>query len=146
MTKHFFGDTAVLTGRSLRHITRSPDTIITTALMPIAFMLLFVYVFGGAINSGSHSYVSYLLPGILLITIASGISYVGIPALPGHAERHLPAIPVHADRTVVGAVGARADLGGRQPDLARDRRAASPSSWASARGRECWRGSRSSAS
>jgi ABC-2 type transport system permease protein len=77
MTKHFFGDTTVLLGRSLRHITRSPDTIITTALMPIALMLLFVYVFGGAINSGSHSYVSYLLPGILLITIASGISYVG---------------------------------------------------------------------
>ncbi|HYA00412.1 MAG TPA: ABC transporter permease [Candidatus Binatia bacterium] len=75
MSKHFFGDTAVLLGRSLRHISRSPDTIITTAIMPIAFMLLFVYVFGGAINSGSPSYVSYLLPGILLITIASGISY-----------------------------------------------------------------------
>jgi ABC-2 type transport system permease protein len=75
MTAHFAGDTAILTGRSLRHIARSPDTIITTALMPIAFMLLFVYVFGGAINSGSDSYVSYLLPGILLITIASGISY-----------------------------------------------------------------------
>jgi ABC-2 type transport system permease protein len=43
--------------------------------MPIAFMLLFVYVFGGAIQHGSGSYVSYLLPGILLITIASGISY-----------------------------------------------------------------------
>ena len=75
MTTHFFGDTAVLTGRSLRHITRSLDTIITTTIMPIAFMLLFVYVFGGAINSGSDSYVTYLLPGILLITIASGISY-----------------------------------------------------------------------
>jgi len=75
MTTHFFGDTAVLTGRSLRHITRSPDTIITTTIMPIAFMLLFVFVFGGAINSGSDSYVNYLLPGILLITIASGISY-----------------------------------------------------------------------
>ena len=75
MTTHFFGDTAVLTGRSLRHITRSLDTIITTTLMPIAFMLLFVYVFGGAINSGSKSYVTYLLPGILLITIASGIAY-----------------------------------------------------------------------
>ncbi|MGA8524029.1 MAG: ABC transporter permease [Candidatus Dormiibacterota bacterium] len=73
--KQFFGDTAYLTGRSLRHITRSVDTIITTTIMPIAFMLLFVYVFGGAIKSGSHSYVSYLLPGILLITIASGISY-----------------------------------------------------------------------
>jgi ABC-2 type transport system permease protein len=45
--------------------------------MPIAFMLLFVYVFGGAISQGSGSarYVTYLLPGILVITIASGISY-----------------------------------------------------------------------
>ena len=75
MNKHFLGDTAVLLGRSLRHITRSPDTIITTVIMPIAFMLLFVYVFGGAITAGSGSYVNYLLPGILLITIASGISY-----------------------------------------------------------------------
>ena len=75
MTTHFFSDTAFLTGRSLRHIARSVDTIITTTIMPIAFMLLFVYVFGGAIRSGSHSYVNYLLPGILLITIASGISY-----------------------------------------------------------------------
>ena len=75
MTTHFLGDTAILTGRSLRHITRSLDTIITTAIMPIAFMLLFVFVFGGAINAGSDSYVSYLLPGILLITVASGVSY-----------------------------------------------------------------------
>src|SRR5918996_1828629 len=75
MTKRFLGDTALLTGRSLRHIMRSPDTIITTTIMPIAFMLLFVYVFGGAISSGSDRYVDYLLPGILLITIASGISY-----------------------------------------------------------------------
>src|SRR6476469_8031117 len=75
MTNHSFGDSAVLLGRSLRHITRSPDTIITTAVMPIAMLLLFVYVFGGAIDTGSGSYVNYLLPGVLLITIASGISY-----------------------------------------------------------------------
>ena len=75
MTKHFVGDATVLLGRSLRHITRSPDTIITTSVMPIAFMLLFVYVLGGAIDTGSGSYVNYLLPGILLITIASGVSY-----------------------------------------------------------------------
>lgn len=75
MTHHFFGDTAVLLGRSLRHITRSPDTIITTTIMPVAFMLLFVYVFGGSIDAGSEPYVAYLLPGILLITIASSISY-----------------------------------------------------------------------
>ena len=75
MSTHFIGDTAALQGRSLRHILRSPDTIITTAVMPIGFMLLFVYVFGGAIDVGSGSYVNYLLPGILIITIASGISY-----------------------------------------------------------------------
>jgi ABC-2 type transport system permease protein len=75
MTSHFFGDTAVLTGRTMRHVTRSLDTIITTAITPIAMMLLFVYVFGGAIQHGSGRYVTYLLPGILLITIASGISY-----------------------------------------------------------------------
>jgi ABC-2 type transport system permease protein len=76
MTSHAFSDTRVLTGRSLRHILRSPDTIITTAVTPVAMMLLFVYVFGGAINTGSGGpYVDYLLPGILLITISSGVAY-----------------------------------------------------------------------
>ncbi len=78
MTTHFFGDTAVLTGRSLRHITRSSDTIITTTITPIAMMLLFVYVLGGAIKTGSDSYVSYQLPGILLVTIASGVAYTAL--------------------------------------------------------------------
>jgi ABC-2 type transport system permease protein len=78
MTTHVAGDTAVLLGRSLRHIRRSPDTVITTTLMPIALLLLFVYVFGGAIRSGSQSYVGYLLPGILLITIASGVAYTAV--------------------------------------------------------------------
>jgi ABC-2 type transport system permease protein len=76
MTTHALGDTAVLTGRSLRHILRSPDTILTTAVTPIALMLLFVFVLGGAIDTGGGvSYVDYLLPGILLVTIASGIAY-----------------------------------------------------------------------
>ena len=75
MTTHVLSDTAVLLGRSLRHITRSLDTVITVAVMPIALMLLFVYVFGGSIETGSDRYVDYLLPGILLITIAMGISY-----------------------------------------------------------------------
>ncbi|AUZ88150.1 ABC transporter permease [Arthrobacter agilis] len=75
MTTHLLGDTAVLTGRSLRHITRSVDTIVTTAVMPVAIMLLFVFVLGGAIDTGSSSYVNYLLPGVLLITVASGVAY-----------------------------------------------------------------------
>jgi ABC-2 type transport system permease protein len=78
MNKHFLGDTAVLLGRSLTHVARSVDTIITTAITPIAMMVMFVYVFGGAINTGSDPYVNYLLPGILLITIASGIAYTAL--------------------------------------------------------------------
>jgi ABC-2 type transport system permease protein len=75
---YFFSDTAVLLGRTMRHITRSLDTIITVTIMPIALMLLFVYVFGNAIKHGPGTYVSYLLPGILLITIAMGISYTAV--------------------------------------------------------------------
>ena len=75
MTNYVLSDTTVLLKRSLRHILRSPDTIITTAVTPIAMLMLFVYVLGGAIQVGGGRYVNYLLPGILLITIASGIAY-----------------------------------------------------------------------
>lgn len=91
------GDTAALTGRSLRHVTRSLDTIITTALMPIALMLLFVYVFGGAIQHGSGSYVTYLVPGLLLIAIASGVSYTAFRLfldLKGGIVERLQSLPI----------------------------------------------------
>jgi len=70
--------TGVLTGRLLRNSLRSPDTIITVAITPIMMMLLFVYVFGGAIKTGTNNYVNYLLPGILLIAIASGVAYTSL--------------------------------------------------------------------
>ncbi len=72
---YYFSDMGVMLGRSMRHILRSMDTIITVTITPIMMMLLFVYVFGGAIETGTVNYVNYLLPGILLIAIASGISY-----------------------------------------------------------------------
>ncbi|UIJ34512.1 ABC transporter permease [Allobranchiibius sp. GilTou73] len=72
-----FANTVALLGRSLRHVLRSPDTVITTSITPIAMLLLFVYVFGGVIHTGG-SYVDYLLPGILLITIASGVAYTAL--------------------------------------------------------------------
>jgi ABC-2 type transport system permease protein len=75
MNQYFFSDMGVMLGRSMRHIFRSLDTIITVTITPIAMMLLFVYVFGGAIHTGTDNYVNYMLPGILLIAIASGISY-----------------------------------------------------------------------
>ncbi|MFZ7131069.1 MAG: ABC transporter permease [Eubacteriales bacterium] len=71
-------NTSVLTGRLMKHILRSPDTIITVAITPIAMMLMFVYVFGGAVKmsmGADVNYVNYQLPGILLMAIASGIAY-----------------------------------------------------------------------
>lgn len=71
-------NTYVLTGRLMSHILRSPDTIITVALTPIAMMLMFVYVFGGAVKmsmGADVNYINYQLPGILLMAIASGIAY-----------------------------------------------------------------------
>ena len=71
-------NTGVLFGRLMKHILRSPDTIITVAITPIGIMLMFVYVFGGAIKVSlpdGVNYVNYQLPGILLMAIASGISY-----------------------------------------------------------------------
>ena len=80
MSTHALADTATLTGRSLRHVFRSADTIITTAITPIALMLLFAFVFGGALreSTGAENYVNYLLPGILLIAIASGTAYTAL--------------------------------------------------------------------
>jgi len=77
MNTHFrkASDMGIMLGRSMRHILRSMDTIITVTITPIAMMLLFVYVLGGAIQTGTDNYVNYLLPGILLMAIASGIAY-----------------------------------------------------------------------
>jgi ABC-2 type transport system permease protein len=73
--KFFFMDMYVMFGRSMRHVFRSMDTIVTVAVMPIALMLLFVYVLGGAIQIGTDKYVDYLLPGILLMAVANSIGY-----------------------------------------------------------------------
>ncbi|HAX72648.1 MAG TPA: ABC transporter permease [Firmicutes bacterium] len=73
---YFFKDMSVMLERSMRYVFRSMDTIITVSITPIAIMLLFVYVFGGAIETGADQYIDYLLPGIMLITIGSGIAYV----------------------------------------------------------------------
>ena len=73
-------DTWTMTKRSLRHTTRSLDTIITVVVMPIAVMLLFVYVFGGALGqqTGSIAYVDFITPGVVIMTVVSGIAYAAV--------------------------------------------------------------------
>jgi len=70
-------DTWTMTKRSLRHIVRSPDTIITVVITPIALLLMFVYVLGGALGAqtGSVNYVDFITPGIIILTVISGIAY-----------------------------------------------------------------------
>jgi ABC-2 type transport system permease protein len=76
--KRNFSDTTVLSGRMMRHTFRSIDTLITVVAMPIMILLLFVYVFGGAMNTGSRNYINFVVPGIVLFTIASGIAYTAV--------------------------------------------------------------------
>jgi ABC-2 type transport system permease protein len=73
-------DTWTMARRSLRHTTRSLDTIITVVLTPIAILLLFVYVFGGALGAqtGSIDYVDFITPGVVIMTVASGIAYAAV--------------------------------------------------------------------
>jgi ABC-2 type transport system permease protein len=73
-------DTWTMARRSLRHTTRSLDTIITVVLTPIAMLLLFVYVFGGALGTqtGAVEYVDYITPGVIIMTVVSGIAYAAL--------------------------------------------------------------------
>jgi ABC-2 type transport system permease protein len=73
-------DTWTMTKRSLRHTTRSIDTIITVVMTPIAMLLLFVYVFGGALGAqtGATSYVDFVTPAVVIMTVTSGIAYAAV--------------------------------------------------------------------
>jgi ABC transporter DrrB family efflux protein len=65
-------DTIVLAKRSLLRIRRQPDLLISFTVQPVMFVLLFVYVFGGAIETPGFEYVDYLIPGIIVQSIAFG--------------------------------------------------------------------------
>ena len=65
-------DTLVIARRSLKRIPRQPDLLTSYTIQPVMFVVLFVYVFGGAIDSGSFDYVDFLMPGIIVQSIAFG--------------------------------------------------------------------------
>ena len=108
--KYYFSDMGVMLGRSMRHIFRSMDTIITVTIMPIMFMLLFVYVFGGAIQTGTDKYVNYLLARHSADCYCKWHILYGLPPVFRYATGHIRAVPLHADCAFHSAVGARADL------------------------------------
>ncbi len=65
-------DLSVFIGRSLKHIFKNKDQLLGLTIQPIMFMMLFRYVFGGAINTGGTSYVNFLVAGILVQSLAFG--------------------------------------------------------------------------
>jgi ABC-2 type transport system permease protein/oleandomycin transport system permease protein len=74
-------DTAVITGRNLRHFIRQPDLLTFSTIQPVIFVLLFVYVFGGAIGrSLPHgvTYVDFLLPGVFVQSVTFGASQTAV--------------------------------------------------------------------
>ncbi|MQY31146.1 ABC transporter permease [Nocardia aurantia] len=72
-------EAATMAGRNLRHTLRSPDTMIMTLAVPIMILLMFVYVFGGAMRVDGH-YIDYVVPGIILLCagFGSGTTAVGV--------------------------------------------------------------------
>ena len=74
-------DTATMIDRSVRLARRNVDTLFAAILLPLLMMALFVYVFGGAISTGTQ-YVNYVVPGILLLTIGAILCFPGPPRHP----------------------------------------------------------------
>ncbi|MGI5220986.1 ABC transporter permease [Nocardia sp. CA-290969] len=69
-----------MTARNLRHTLRSPDSLISTLALPIMILLMFVYVFGGAMDVGDGTFVDYVVPGIILMcaTFGAATTAVGV--------------------------------------------------------------------
>src|ERR1700712_2300605 len=70
--RRLISDTMVITERNLIRLTRAPDLVIAFTVQPVMFLLLFVYVFGGAIQTPGYDYKDFLLPGIIVQNIAFG--------------------------------------------------------------------------
>ena len=71
-TRRLVTDTLVIAERNLVRLPRAPDLLLAFTVQPVMFVLLFVYVFGGAISTPGYSYVDFLIPGIIVQNIAFG--------------------------------------------------------------------------
>jgi ABC transporter DrrB family efflux protein len=70
--RYSLSDTLVLARRSIMRIPRAPDLLLSFTVQPIMFVLLFAYVFGGAISTPGYSYIDFLIPGIIIQTMSFG--------------------------------------------------------------------------
>jgi ABC-2 type transport system permease protein len=102
-------DSLVLAKRSIKHITRNLDQLISVTLFPIMFLLLFRYVFAGAIDTGDISYVNFLVAGIFVQMLAFGSNYttlnLAIDLQRGIVDR-FRSLPIARSALLIGHVGA----------------------------------------
>ncbi len=103
----FFSDSWVLIIRSFKHIFKNIDQMLGLVLQPLMFMLLFRYVFGGAIDTGDVSYVNYLMAGIIVQTAAFGATTtsmnVALDLKRGIIDR-FRSLPMHNSTLLIGHV------------------------------------------
>src|SRR3954466_7779607 len=71
-------DALTMSGRCLRLSSRNVEAVLTSLMLPILLMLLFVYLFGGAIETGTAKYVTYVVPGLLLLCAGYGASITAV--------------------------------------------------------------------
>ncbi|MDA0162358.1 ABC transporter permease [Solirubrobacter ginsenosidimutans] len=94
--------------RSLRHSVRSIDALVTAIMLPVAIMLMFVYVFGGAIDTGGR-YVDYVVPGIIVLCAGFGSAgtavAVALDMTTGVVDR-FRTLPISAAAVLTGHVTA----------------------------------------
>lgn len=100
-------DTLVLVGRSLKHIFKNLDQLLSIIISPVMFMLLFRYVFGGAIETEGTTYVNFLVAGILVQTAAFGATTTALSVAndlkQGIIER-LKTLPIVSSGVLMGHV------------------------------------------
>ena len=102
-------DTRVLTARQLRKVLRRPMYVVYLFVQPVIFVLLFRYAFGGAIDTGSVSYVDFLLPGIIVMTAVFGALTTGLGLtedLAAGVVDRFRSLPIARSAVLLGRTGA----------------------------------------
>jgi ABC-2 type transport system permease protein len=102
------GDAAVLTQRSLRHVSRNLDALLLGVLLPVSILLVFVYVFGGAISTRAD-YVDYVVPGIILLCAGNGAAATATSVhldMAGGMVDRFRSMPIHGEVALAGHVAA----------------------------------------
>ncbi|MFG3556928.1 ABC transporter permease [Micromonospora sp. NPDC047557] len=96
-----------LAKRSLIKTWRTPEALIDVTLQPVLFLIIFVYIFGGAVAGSTHDYLQFLLPGILAQTIATGSIAIGVNLNTDIAKGifdRFRSLPIPRSAPLVGAV------------------------------------------